>query len=195
MKILQSRKFTYTQLDRWEKALTKTKTILKKKKKKTQHRKTTSQPTQNRQDTKYSDFLSLFFSKQPNREFELKQNSARKETCAKEYMRLVLRDLGADHEWITSASITSICWWWNVGWKSNRFLHCVPWFFEITRNAVICGGCNLKQSVCQSHSPQDMPVPAWIPMSSPVITVKLRQVGQYNDDIQAFKNIVFAWLQ
>lgn len=26
-------------------------------------------------------------------------------TCAKEYMRLVLRDLGADHEWITSGSV------------------------------------------------------------------------------------------
>jgi hypothetical protein len=27
-----------------------------------------------------------------------KKKSARKATCAKEYMRLVLRDLGADHE-------------------------------------------------------------------------------------------------
>jgi hypothetical protein len=29
-------------------------------------------------------------------------------------------------------------------------------------------------------------------VSCPVIAVKLRQVGQYNDDIQAFENLVLA---
>lgn len=56
-----------------------------------------------------------FLSKQPSREWIWKNNKnvsekQTKPTWAKEYMRQVLSDLGADHEWITStSSISSFC--------------------------------------------------------------------------------------
>lgn len=70
----------------------------------------------------YPLFYSYVTSNQTERVNDWTINECkRKITWAKEYMRHVLRDLGADHEWITSTSTsissfctTAISWWFDI---------------------------------------------------------------------------------